>query len=144
MHCPTQRPHLTLKRDLDTFYLQFWNVYDISVIKSRRRSGLVFSDSSLTCLWNRAFWQRHNNIHLLQIKSLLLSHHHSVKFLRACSKQCRNNLHIDSTYLQTYTDDNVQYTPYTQCAIRHNYSYQYTLYTLCTHSTLSHIYIYRP
>ncbi len=27
-----------------------------------------------------------------------------VKFLRACSRQCRNNLHIDSTYLQTYTE----------------------------------------
>ncbi len=26
-----------------------------------------------------------------------------VKFLKACSRQCRNNLHIDSTYLQTYT-----------------------------------------
>ncbi len=42
-----------------------------------------------------------------------------VKFLRACSRQCRNNLHIDSTYLQTYTEDNVQnthtYTQYTQC-----------------------------
>ncbi len=33
-----------------------------------------------------------------------------VKFLRACSRQCRNNLHIDSTYLQTYTKDNVQNT----------------------------------
>ncbi len=42
--------------------------------------------------------------------------------------------------LQTYTDDNVQYThtytQYTQCTIRHTYSYQYTLYTICTHSTL--------
>ncbi len=76
-----------------------------------------------------------------------------VKFLRACSRQCRNNLHIDSTitYLQTYTDDNVQYThtytQYTQCTIRHTYSYQYTLYTVCTHSTLcthicTHIYIH--
>ncbi len=26
--------------------------------------------------------------------------HWWVKFLRACSRQCRNNLHIDSTYLQ--------------------------------------------
>ncbi len=63
-----------------------------------------------------------------------------VKLLRACSRQCRNNLHIDSTYLQTYTEDNVQnthtYTQYTQCTIRHTYSNQYTLYTLCTHSTL--------
>ncbi len=38
-----------------------------------------------------------------------------------CSRQYRNNLHIYSTYLQTYTEDNVQnthtYTPYTQCTI---------------------------
>ncbi len=65
-----------------------------------------------------------------------------VKFLRACS---RNNLHIDSTYLQTYTDDNVQnthtYTHYTQCTIRHTYSSQNTLYIVCAHSTLcTHIY----
>ncbi len=33
-----------------------------------------------------------------------------VTFLRACSRQCRNNLHIDSTYLQTYTEDNVRNT----------------------------------
>ncbi len=63
-----------------------------------------------------------------------------VKFLRACSRQCRNNLHIDSTYLQTYTEDNVQnthtHTQYTQCTIRHTYSYQYTWYTVCTNSTL--------
>ncbi len=55
-----------------------------------------------------------------------------VKFLRACS---RNNLHIDSTYLQTYTDDNVQnthtYTHYTQCTIRHTVIK--THYTLCVH-----------
>ncbi len=35
----------------------------------------------------------------------------------------QNSLHIDSIYLQTYTDDNVQnthtYTQYTQCTIRH-------------------------
>ncbi len=30
-----------------------------------------------------------------------------LKLLRACS---RRNLHIDSTYLQTYADGNVQYT----------------------------------
>ncbi len=63
-----------------------------------------------------------------------------VKFLRACSRQCRNNLHIDSTNLQTYTEDNVQnahtYSQYTQCTIRHTCSYQYTLYTKCTHFTL--------
>ncbi len=71
-----------------------------------------------------------------QIKSNLFW----VKLLRACSRQCRNNLHIDNTYLQTYTEDNVQNTQtdtqYTQCTVRHTYSYQYTLYSLCTHSTL--------
>ncbi len=55
-----------------------------------------------------------------------------------CSRQCRNNLHIDSTY----TDDNVQnthtYTQYTQCTIRHTYSYQYTLYTFCIMYTYIH------
>ncbi len=65
-----------------------------------------------------------------------------VKFLRACSRQCRNNLHIDCTYLQTYTDDNVQNT-HTYLSthivlleiitVRHT---QYTLYTVCTHSIL--------
>ncbi len=57
-----------------------------------------------------------------------------------CSRQCKNNLHIDSTYLQTYTDENVQnthaYTQYTLCTIRHTSSYQYTLYTVRTHSAL--------
>ncbi len=65
-----------------------------------------------------------------------------VKLLRACSRQCRNNLHIDSTYLQTYTKDNVQnthtYTQYTQCTIRHTYSIN-TRYTQYVHT---YIYIY--
>ncbi len=51
-----------------------------------------------------------------------------VKLLRACSRQCRNNLHIDSTYLQTYTDDNAQYT--------HIY-----IYILSTHSVLFKTYL---
>ncbi len=69
-----------------------------------------------------------------------------VKFLIACSRQCRNNLHIDSTYLQTYTNDNVQYThtytQHTQCTIR------YTFFTVInTHYTpyvhiIHHVYIY--
>ncbi len=68
-----------------------------------------------------------------------------VKLLIMCSRQCRNNLNVDSTYLQTYTDDNVQYThtytQYTHCTILDTYSSQHTLYTLCTHSTLcTHIY----
>ncbi len=48
-----------------------------------------------------------------------------VKLLRPCSRQCRNNLHIDTTYQQTYWEDNVQnthtYSQYTQCTIRHTY-----------------------
>ncbi len=51
--------------------------------------------------------------------------------LRACSRQYNiDNLHIDSTYLQTYTEDNVS----TQCIIRHAYSYQYTLYIMYTYT----------
>ncbi len=66
-----------------------------------------------------------------------------VKFLRGCSRQCRNNLHIDSTYLQTYTEDNVQnkhtYTQYTQCIIRHTViNTQYTQYVHVLHYV--HIY----
>ncbi len=69
-----------------------------------------------------------------------------VKFLRACSRQCRNNLHIDSTYLQTYTEDNVQnthtYTPYTQCTIK-TYLVINTHYTPYVHILhFVHIYIY--
>ncbi len=72
-----------------------------------------------------------------------------VKFLRACSIQCRKQL----TYRQYHyilTDlyrwqcaiyTYILYTQYTQCTIRHTYSYQFTLYTVCTHSTLcTHIY----
>ncbi len=66
-----------------------------------------------------------------------------VKFLRACSRQFRNNLHVDSTYLQTYTEDNVQntqtYSQYTQCTIWHT--------VINTHSTqyvhiLHYVHIY--
>ncbi len=43
------------------------------------------------------------------------------EILESFSRQCRNNLHIDNTYLQTYTEDNVQnthtYTQYTQFTI---------------------------
>ncbi len=53
-------------------------------------------------------------------------------------------IYIYSTYLQTYTDDNVQnthtYTQYTQCTIRHTYSY---LYTLCTHNVYRCYRLYR-
>ncbi len=68
-----------------------------------------------------------------------------VKFLRACSRQCRNNLHIDSKYLQTYTEDNVQnthtYTQYTQCTIKtylqlsiHILHSMYTFYIMYTYT----------
>ncbi len=51
-----------------------------------------------------------------QIKSLLLSHDHSTSALvseilmSVLQTVQKNNLHIDSTYLQTNTDDNVQNT----------------------------------
>ncbi len=98
-----------------------------------------------------------------------------MKFLRACSKQCRNNLHTDSTYLQTVQKtmckihihilsthsvllhilthlyrDNVQnthtYTQYTQCTITHTYRLiqrqctEYTTYTQYTQCTITHTY----
>ncbi len=47
-----------------------------------------------------------------------------VKFSRACSRQCRNNLHIDSTYLQTYR----------QCA-------EYT-YIYCVYGVYVYVYVY--
>ncbi len=69
-----------------------------------------------------------------------------IVFLRVCSRQCKNNLHIDSTYLQTYTEDNVQntYTQYTQCTIKHTViNSHYTPYVhilhyvhICTHSNM--------
>ncbi len=82
-----------------------------------------------------------------KIKSLLLSRHHStcalVSEILESVLQTVQKLFTYRQYIltvQTYTDDNVQnthtYTQYTQCTIRHTYSYQYTLYTVCTHSTL--------
>ncbi len=65
-----------------------------------------------------------------------------VKFLRACSRQCSNNLHIDSTYLQTYTNDNVQYTVHIHIVSTHSVLLDILTvinthsYTVCTHSTL--------
>ncbi len=51
----------------------------------------------------------------------------TVHTYRLYRRQCANKTHT--------------YTQYTQCTIRHTYSYQYTLYTVCTHSTLcTHIY----
>ncbi len=83
-----------------------------------------------------------------QIKLLLLSHHHSTsalvseileRVLQTVQKQFTYGQYI----LTDCTEDNVQntYTQYSQCTIRHTYTYQYTLYTVCTHSTLcKHIY----
>ncbi len=64
-----------------------------------------------------------------------------VKFLRACTRQCRNNLHIDSTYLQTYQERQCAeytyiYSVHTVYYLRHTYNYQYTLCTVGTHFTL--------
>ncbi len=64
-----------------------------------------------------------------QIKSLLLSHHHSTcalvrEILESVLQTVLNNLHIDSTYIQTYTEDNVQNT------------HTYSQYIQCTHSVL--------
>ncbi len=60
-----------------------------------------------------------------------------VKFLRACSRQCKkqNNLHMDSTYLQTVqkTVQNTHtYTQYTQCTIK-TYLVTNTHYTPYVH-----------
>ncbi len=83
-----------------------------------------------------------NSFKSYQIKSLLLSHHHSTcalvsEILGACSRQCRNNLYIDSTYLQTYTDDMVQhtqtYTQCTQCTILTVINTHYTPYVHILH-----------
>ncbi len=49
-----------------------------------------------------------------QIKSLLLSHHHPTSAMvseileSVLQTVQKNNLHIDSTYLQTYTEENLQ------------------------------------
>ncbi len=86
----------------------------------------------------------------IKIKSLLLSHHHSTSalvseilesVLQTVQKK-QNNLHTDSTYLQTVQK--------TMCKIHYTYSihtvyYKDILsyqYTVCTHSTLcTHLYI---
>ncbi len=83
---------------------------------------------------------------LFQIKSLLLSHHHSTcalmsEILESVLQTVQKHLHIDSTYLQNYTEDNVQnthtYTQYTQCTIKtylqlsiHIIHRMYTLYII--------------
>ncbi len=79
-------------------------------------------------LWGWSLWKKG-----LQITSLLLSHHHST---------CALVSEILMSVLQT-VQKQFKYRQYTQCTIRHTYSYQYTLYTVSTHSTLcTHTYIY--
>ncbi len=86
-----------------------------------------------------------------QIKSLLLSHHHSTCALM--SKILESVLHTvqkqltyrQNHYLQTYADDNVQYThtytQYTQCTIRHILTVINTHYTPYVH-ILHYVHIY--
>ncbi len=69
-----------------------------------------------------------------------------VKFLRACSRQCKKQ---QFTYGQCIftdcTEDNVQnthtYTQYTQCTIKTYLVINYTLYTVCAHLHYVH-YLY--
>ncbi len=71
-------------------------------------------------------------------KSLLLSHHHSTcalvsEILESVLQTVQKNyLHIDSTYLQTYTEYTYIYSVHT-VYYKDILSYQYTLYTVCTH-----------
>ncbi len=86
-----------------------------------------------------------------QIKSNhLLSHHHSTcalvsEILESVLQTVQNNLQIDSTYLQTYTEDNVQnthsYSQYKQCTIKtclqlpiHIIHSMYTFYIMYTYT----------
>ncbi len=96
-------------------------------------------DAELNVVWPSHSWNASHSSSILKSKS---PQHMCLGEWNSWERAPDNNLHKDSTYLQTYTEDNVQnthaYTQYTQCTIRHTYSYQYTLYTVCTHST--HIY----
>ncbi len=86
----------------------------------------------------------------IKIKSLLLSHNHSTcalvsEILQSVLQTVQKQFIYIQYILTDCTEDNVQnthtYTQYTQCTIRHTYSYQYIFYTVCTHSTLcTHIY----
>ncbi len=86
---------------------------------------------------------------LYPIKSLLLSHHHSTcALVSEILESVLQTVQKQFTYRQYHyilTDDNVQYThkytQYTQCTIRHTYSYQYTLHTPYVH-ILHYVHIY--
>ncbi len=89
--------------------------------------------------------------HSNQIKSLLLSHHHStcalVSEILESVLQTVQNIFTYRQYILTdlYRRQCAEYTyiysVHTVNYLRHTYSYQYTLYTLCTYSTLcTHIY----
>ncbi len=86
-----------------------------------------------------------------QIKSLLLSHHHSTsalvsEILESVLQTVQKKKHIDSTYLQTVQKTMCKKTTYIYSVHTVYYKdilrYQYTLYTVYTHSTLcTHLYI---
>ncbi len=81
-----------------------------------------------------------------QIKSLLLSHHHSTcvsvseiyeSVLQTEQKQFTYRQYIlTDLYRRQCAENTHTYTQYTQCTIRHTCSYQYTLHTKLTHFTL--------
>ncbi len=83
-----------------------------------------------------------------QIKSLLLSHHHSTSALVSeilmsvlqtvqKTKQKKQQFTYGQYIFTDYTEDNVQnthtYTQYTQCTIKTYLIINYTLYTVCAH-----------
>ncbi len=69
-----------------------------------------------------------------QIKSLSLSHHHSTcALVSEILESVLQTVQKQFTYRQYILTEDSQYT---QCTIRHTCSYQYTLYTVCTHSAL--------
>ncbi len=62
-----------------------------------------------------------------------------LKFLRACSRQCRNNLHIDSTY--TYRLYRRQCAKYTYIYSAHTVYYKDILSTNTHYTPYVHVYI---
>ncbi len=81
-----------------------------------------------------------------QIKSLLLSHHHSTCALvseilesmhQPVQRQFTNRQYIlTDLYRRQCAECTYIYSVHTVYFLRHTYSYQYTLCTVCTHSTL--------
>ncbi len=85
-----------------------------------------------------------------QIKSLLLSHHHSTSALVSeiltsvlQTVQKNNNLHMDSTYLQTVQKTICKIHIHilsTHSVLKTYLVINYTLYTVCAHLHYVHIY----